>query len=48
MGMLDSPYFKDRELEKTVDQKGKVRRRYVYHGDWFERKLTEKQRRAER
>ncbi len=48
MGMLDSPYFRDRELEKTVDQKGKVRCRYVYHGDWFERKLTENQRRAER
>lgn len=48
MTLQDSPYFKDRSVEETVDRAGKVRRRFVYHGDWYARRLTPKQRRAER
>ncbi len=48
MAFLDSPYFKDRELVETKDARGKVRRRFVYRGDLFERRLTQKQRQTER
>ena len=48
MALRASQYFKDYDLEESVDERGKVQRRYVYHGDWFERRLTDSQRRTER
>ena len=41
-------FLQDHKLEETVDEGGKVRRRYVYRGDRYERRLTPGQRRAER
>ncbi len=41
-------FLKDHELRRTVDERGKARRRYVYTGDRYERRLTPAQRRAER
>lgn len=48
MALRAKQYFEDYDLEETVDEKGRVRRRYVYHGDLFERQRTESQHRLER
>ena len=48
MPLRAKSYFKDYEYEETIDKNGKVKRRYIYKGDYFERDLSDKGRNAER
>ena len=48
MASRQEQFLKDHELQETVDEKGRVRRRFVYRGDLYARRISEEQRRAER
>lgn len=48
MPLRAKSYFKDYEYEETIDKNGKVKRRYIYKGDYFERNLSDKRKNAER
>jgi len=48
MPLRAKSYFKDYEYEETTDKNGKVKKRYIYKGDYFERDLSEKGKKTER
>lgn len=48
MPLRAKSYFKDYDYEEITDEKGKVKRRYIYKGDYFERDLSDMKRKTER
>ena len=48
MALRAKKYFKDYKVEEQVSDNGKVKRTYVYCGDWYVRQLSGDRRLAER